>query len=66
MSRVVEQEKDEHDGERKQGREDEARRFELMQRTLPPVRSEKQLIADALISQRQIGKGKDSEQDRAH
>src|SRR6202023_2687238 len=51
---------------RKQGREEEARRFELMQRTLPPVRSEKQLIADALISQRQIGKGKDSEQDRAH
>jgi hypothetical protein len=50
---------------RKQGREDEARRFELMQRTLPPVRSEKQLIADALIAQRQIGKGKDSEQGRA-
>jgi hypothetical protein len=50
---------------RKQGREEEARRFELMQRTLPPVRSEKQLIADALIAQWQIGKGKDSEQDRA-
>jgi len=50
---------------RKQGREDEARRFELMQRTLAPVRSEKQLIADVLIAQQQIGKGKDSEQDRA-
>jgi Relaxase/Mobilisation nuclease domain len=49
---------------RKQGREEEARRFELMQRTLPPVRSEKQLIADALIAQQQIGKGKDNEQER--
>ena len=49
---------------RKQGREDEARRFELMQRTLPPVRSEKQIIVDALIAQQQIGKGKDNEQGR--
>jgi hypothetical protein len=51
---------------RKQGREEEARRFELMQRTLPPVRSEKQLIADALVAQQQIGRGKDNEQGRAH
>jgi hypothetical protein len=50
---------------RQQGREEEARRFELMQRNLPPVRSEKQLIADAFIAQRQVGKGKDNEQGRA-
>jgi hypothetical protein len=50
---------------RKQG-EDEARRFELMQRTLPPVRSEKQLIADALIAQQQAGKPKENERGRAH
>jgi hypothetical protein len=36
---------------RQQGREEEARRFELMQRHLPPVRSEKQLLADSLIIQ---------------
>jgi hypothetical protein len=34
---------------RRQGREEEARRFELMQRTLPPVRSERQLMAEAVI-----------------
>jgi hypothetical protein len=40
---------------RRQGREEEARRFELMHRNLPPVRSEKQLIAEALMTQhRQI------------
>jgi hypothetical protein len=50
---------------RKQGREEEARRFELMRRTLPPVRSEKQLIADALIAQQQTKKGKENEQGRA-
>jgi hypothetical protein len=33
---------------RQQGREEEARRFELMHRSLPPVRSEKQLIAESL------------------
>jgi hypothetical protein len=33
---------------RQQGREEEARRFELMHKNLPPVRSENQLIADAL------------------
>jgi hypothetical protein len=36
-----------------------------MQRNLPPVRSEKQLIADAFIAQRQVAKGKDNEQGRA-
>jgi hypothetical protein len=36
---------------RQQGREEEARRFELMHRNLPPVRSEKQLIAEALMTQ---------------
>ena len=35
---------------RQQGREQEARRFELMQRNLPPVRSEKQMIADFLVA----------------
>jgi hypothetical protein len=50
---------------RQQGREDEARRFELMQRNLPPVRSEKQLIAHAFIAQQKIGEGKDNEQGRA-
>ena len=46
---------------RGQGREDEARRFELMHRNLPPVRSEKQLIADALIAQQPAEKSRDSE-----
>jgi hypothetical protein len=49
---------------RKQGREEEARRFELMQRTLPPVRSEKQLIANALIAKQQAGKPKENERGR--
>jgi hypothetical protein len=51
---------------RKQGREEEARRFELVLRTLPPVRSEKQLIADALIAQQQAGEPKENEWGRAH
>jgi hypothetical protein len=50
---------------RKEGREDEARRFEIMQRTLPPVRSEKQLIAEALIAQQHIKQGKENEHARA-
>jgi len=37
---------------RQQGREEEARRFELMRRNLPPVRSEKQLIAESLLGGR--------------
>ena len=37
---------------RQQGREEEARRFELLHRLLPPVRSEKQIIADALLGRR--------------
>jgi hypothetical protein len=49
---------------RGQGREDEARRFELMHRKLPPVRSEKQLIADALISDQHAAKRGDSEHSR--
>jgi hypothetical protein len=47
------------------GREEESLRFELMKRNLPPVRSEKQLIADALIAQQQMGKVKDNDQGRA-
>ena len=39
---------------RSQGREAEARRFELMQRTLPPVRTENQLIAEAILAQRAV------------
>ena len=46
---------------RQQGREEEARRFELMQRNLPPVRSEKQLVADALVAEQQLRKGRDSD-----
>jgi hypothetical protein len=46
---------------RGQGREEEARRLELMQRNLPPVRSEKQLIADALIARQPAGKSRDNE-----
>jgi hypothetical protein len=50
---------------RQQGREEEARRFELMQQNLPRVRSEKQLLADALAAQAQVSKGKDHVQGRA-
>ena len=50
---------------RRQGREDEARRFELMNRNLPPVRSEKQLIADVLIAQQRSGEARDVENNRA-
>src|SRR5271154_4752177 len=46
---------------RRQGREDEARRFELMQRNLPPVRSEKQIIAAALIANHASGRDRDTE-----
>lgn len=37
---------------RKTGREEEARRFELTLAHMPPVRTEKQLIADAMVAQR--------------
>jgi hypothetical protein len=37
---------------RQQGREEEARRFELMHRNLPSVRSEKQLVAQAILAER--------------
>jgi hypothetical protein len=46
---------------RQQGREEEARRFELMHRSLPPVRSEKQLIADALVAKQIPGNHASSE-----
>ena len=49
---------------RGQGREEEARRFELMHRNLPPVRSEKQLIADALVAQHRERNGRDSGESR--
>lgn len=42
---------------RKQGREEEARRFELMQRNLPPVKSEKQILAEGLIARRSQERG---------
>jgi hypothetical protein len=50
---------------RQQGREEEARRFEQMQRNLPAVRSENQLIADAFFAQQKLGKDKDNELGRA-
>jgi hypothetical protein len=40
---------------RQQGREEEARRFELMHRNLPPVRSEQQQIAEAVVAQGPAG-----------
>jgi hypothetical protein len=49
---------------RQQGREEEARRFELMQRNLPAVRSEKQLIADAFLAQQSGEKSRHSERDQ--
>jgi hypothetical protein len=49
---------------RGQGREEEARRFELMHRNLPPVRSEKQIIADALLGKRWQGNDRGNEQER--
>jgi hypothetical protein len=49
---------------RRQGREQEARRFELMHRNLPPVRSEQQLIADALLGKRRQGNDRGNEQGR--
>jgi hypothetical protein len=49
---------------RGQGREEEARRFELMRRNLPPVRSEKQLIAHALVAQHRERNGRDGDHSR--
>jgi hypothetical protein len=49
---------------RRQGREQEARRFELMHRNLPPVRSEQQLIADALLGKRWQGNDRDNAKGR--
>jgi hypothetical protein len=50
---------------RAQGREEEARRFELMHRTLPPVRSEQQLMADALLARRRQGHDSGNERGRS-
>lgn len=60
----------ERDGEaihwlRQLSREEEARRLELMQRNLPPVRSEKQIIANVLIAQKQVGLGSDKDRSRS-
>jgi hypothetical protein len=49
---------------RQQGRAQEAQRFELMRRNLPPVRSEKQLIADALTGRHAAASRQDSNQGR--
>ena len=49
---------------RGQGREDEARRFEMMHRNLPPVRSERQLIADTLLGKPQQDRARGNEQGR--
>jgi hypothetical protein len=50
---------------RQQGKEEEARRFELMHRNLPPVRSEKQLIAEALVIQHRQRQERGGEQSRS-
>jgi hypothetical protein len=50
---------------RQQGREEEARRFELTRLNLPQVRSEKQLIADALVVQQEVGHGRNRDRGRA-
>jgi len=50
---------------RGQGRDEEARRFELMHRNLPPVRSEQQLMADALFAKRRQGNDRGNEQGRS-
>jgi hypothetical protein len=47
---------------RQQGRVGEAQRFELMRRNLPPVRSEKQLIADALTGRHAAARRQDTDQ----
>jgi hypothetical protein len=49
---------------RLQGREEEARRFELMRTNLPPLRSEKEIIAAALISRQPAGKSRDGGESR--
>jgi hypothetical protein len=49
---------------RGQGREEEARRFEMMHRNLPLVRSEKQLIADSLLAKFEQRSGRNGEQGR--
>ena len=51
---------------RGQGREEEARRFELMHRNLPPVSSEKQLIADALLGQGRQGNDRIKSREDCH
>lgn len=50
---------------RQQGREEEARRFELMRRNLPPVRSEQQIIADTLLGKRRQAHDRGNEQGRS-
>ena len=50
---------------RQQGREQEARRFELMQQHLPQVRSEKQMIADAVVAQQQGSSSRNEDHWRA-
>jgi hypothetical protein len=49
---------------RQQGRDEEARRFELMHRNLPLVRSEKQLLAEGFLQHRSAQKRPDGDQDR--
>jgi hypothetical protein len=50
---------------RHQGRAQEAQRFEHMRRNLPPVRSEKQLIADALTGRNAAARRQDTDQRRS-
>ena len=49
---------------RSRGRKEEARRFELMQRNLAPVKTENQLIADTLVAHNE-GHTMDGQEQRA-
>jgi Relaxase/Mobilisation nuclease domain len=49
---------------RERGREEEARRLEMMRRSLPPVRSEEQLIADSLLVHKRDDSHSAAEQSR--
>jgi hypothetical protein len=63
-ARVNERYGDAIDWLRSQGREAEARRFELMRQALPPVRSETQLMADELVARPSIDRSQDDQRGR--
>jgi hypothetical protein len=63
-AQVNERYRDAIDWLRSRGREEEARRFELMQRNLAPVKTENQLIADTLVAHNE-GRTMDGQEQRA-